>query len=147
MLQTTISALVNDVHITASLICLVTEFLGTPAPATTTKKKREGATAAGWGQQPTKNPSLYPLCASTVKEINRLYPAMDIIDFAKKMGIKYHLISVGGKGKCTNFGHLGRCLDTCPYKHVTCTIPDNCQRSIKEALEQGLAKLARNSSS
>ncbi len=72
---------------------------------------------------------------------------MDIVDFSKKTEIKYHHFMVKGKGECTNFGLLGRCVETCPYKHVTCTIPDNRQCSIKEAFKQGLAKLAKKLSS
>ncbi len=134
--------MVNDVHITSYLTCPVMEFPGTPAPATATRKKPDGATATGWGRQPTKNPSIPLLCASTVREFNQLYPVMDIIDCTKKKSIKYYHISVVGKGECTNFGLLGRCLEMCPYKYVMCTIPDDHQLLIKEALEQGLAKLA-----
>ncbi len=75
---------------------------------------------------------------------------MDIVEFSKKTDIKYHHFMVGAKGKreCTNFGLLGRCLETCPYKHVTSTIPDDRQSwAIKEALEQDLAKLAGKPSS
>ncbi len=68
---------------------------------------------------------------------------MDIVELAKKTDLKYHRIAVGEKGKCTNFVLLGRCVETCPNKHVTCTVPDNHQRLIKEALKQGLAKLAK----
>jgi hypothetical protein len=128
-------------------MCLVTEFLGTPAPATATGRKREGATTAGRGQQTTKNPSISQLCTSTVREFNQLYPAMDIIDFTKKTGIKYHCFTVGGKEECTNFGLLGSYLEKCSYKHATFTIPDDHQSSIKEALEQRLVKLAKKASS
>jgi hypothetical protein len=64
---------------------------------------------------------------------------MDIVDLSKKTDIKYHHFMVGGKGECTNFGLLGRCMETCPCKHVTSTVLDDSQCSIKEALEQGLA--------
>ncbi len=43
MLPTMVSALVNDVHITLYLTCLVMEFLGTPALATAAGKKQDGA--------------------------------------------------------------------------------------------------------
>ncbi len=71
---------------------------------------------------------------------------MNIVDFPMKTDIKYHHSMVGKKGECTNFGLLGRCVETCPYNHVTSTIPDGRQRSIKEAGGQGLAKLAKKSS-
>jgi hypothetical protein len=60
-LQATVSALVNDVHITSYLTCLVTKFLETPALATAAGKKQDSATAAGRGRQPTKNLSIPPL--------------------------------------------------------------------------------------
>jgi hypothetical protein len=87
-LQITVSMLVDEVHIALYLTCLVTEFLGTPALATAAGKKQDGATAAGWGRQPTKNLSIPHLCTSTVREFNRLYPWMDIVDFSKKVEIK-----------------------------------------------------------
>ncbi len=68
---------------------------------------------------------------------------MDIVDFSRKTDIKYHCFMVGGKKECANLGLLGRCVETCSYKHVTGTVPDDCQCSIKEALGQGLAKLAK----
>jgi hypothetical protein len=107
------------------------------------KKKQDGATAAERGRQPTKNLSIPPLCASTVRDFNRLYPAMDIVDLVKKADIKYNCFVVGGKGECTNFCLLGRCMETCPFKHVTCTVPDDRQHLIKEVFKQGLAKLAK----
>jgi hypothetical protein len=136
-------ALVNGAHITSYLTCLVTEFLGTPAPATMAGKKQDDATAAGRGRQPTKNPSIPSLCASMVREFNWLHPEMNVVEFSKT-DLKYHCSVVGGKGECTHFGLLGRCMEICPYKHETCTIPDDRQCSIKEALDQGLAKLAKN---
>jgi hypothetical protein len=50
MLQTTVSLLVDDVHITLYLTCLVMKFLGAPALATAAENKQNGATAIGQGR-------------------------------------------------------------------------------------------------
>ena len=82
------------------------------------------------------------MCATAVCEFNRLYPTLDISTFVRKTGVKYMDVKVGTKGDCTNFGLLGRCSETCPYRHRVVTVPDNRARAIKAALEEDLAKLA-----
>ncbi len=82
------------------------------------------------------------MCATAVCKFNRLYPTLDISTFVCKTGVKYMDVKVGTKGDCTNFGLLGRCLETCPYCHRVVTVPDNRTRAIKAALKEGLAKLA-----
>jgi hypothetical protein len=126
MLQTTISVLVDYVHSTSYLTCPVTEFLA-QAPATATRKKQDGATAPGRGSNPLR---ILPYLHSVPPQ-------------SENSNIKYNCFMVGGKGECTKFGFLGRCVEMCPCKHVTSTVPDYCQGAIKEALEQGLAKLAK----
>ncbi len=95
------------------------------------------------GCQPTKNTVIPPICASSVKELNRLYPWMNIMTFAQKSGVKYQDLAVGAKGDCTNFILLGRCPDeNCTYRHAVITVPDARQKEVKVALDKGLAALA-----
>ena len=49
---------------------------------------------------------------------------------------------IGHKGDCTNFALLGRCSESCPYKHVARPVADERARAVKEALELGLRKMA-----
>jgi hypothetical protein len=37
---------------------------------------------------------------------------------------------------------LGRCSETCRYRHKVVTVPDDRAQTIKAALEKGMAKLA-----
>jgi len=56
--------------------------------------------------------------------------------------VPYSRFVIGSKGNCTNFALLGRCSETCPYKHVARPLSDDKARSVKEALELGLRKMA-----
>ena len=53
------------------------------------KPKREAVSGGGHGKQATKNSSIPPLCATVVREFNRLHPTLDISTFVRKTGIKY----------------------------------------------------------
>jgi hypothetical protein len=53
---------------------------------------------------------------------------------------------VGSQSNCTNFGMLGRCSETCRYRHKVVTVPDDRALTIKATLEKGMAKLAAESS-
>ena len=91
-LRAAVDALVDDVHINTTLTCPVAEFLGTATPSLRLDKRDPNATgrpAGGFGKQPTKNPSIPPSCAQVVRELNSLYPSMDIIQFACRSGVKY----------------------------------------------------------
>ncbi len=144
-LQSTVRELVNKVDITTTLTCPVAEFLG-PEPSALgprQQEKRKARGGGGHGRQPTKNEVIPPICAPSVKELNWLYPLMNIMTFARKSGVKYQNLAVGEKGDCTNFGHLGRCPDkNCTFKHTVCTVPESQQKVIKAGLDQGLAALA-----
>ena len=144
-LQSAVRALVEEVDITTTLTCPVKEFLG-PEPSVLGPRQRErheGRGGGGLGRQPTKNTAIPPICASSVKELNRLYPLMNIMTFARKSGVKYQDLAVGAKGDCTNFILLGRCPDeNCTYRHSVITVPDARQKEVKAGLDKGLAALA-----
>jgi hypothetical protein len=144
-LRVTVDALVDDVHINMTLTCPVTKFLGTMPQSIKQDKRDPRATersAGGFGKQPTKNPSIPPSCAQVVRELNSLYPSMGISQFAHRSGVKYSQLQIGNKGDCTNFALLGRCSESCPYKHFTRPVADEKAQSVKEALELGLRKMA-----
>ena len=143
------AALEDDVHISTTLTCPVTEFLGTatiPPPKSDKQDPgaagRQAVTHATHGKQPTRNPTIPPICAPAVKELNRLYPSLDIGQFARKSGVAYSRLAIGLKGDCTNFALLGRCSELCPYKHIARPVPDAKAKSVKEALELGLKAMA-----
>ena len=145
-LRATVAALEDDVHISTTLTCPVTEFLGTAATPSL-KSDRHDPGAAGrhavtHGKQPTKNPSIPPICAPAVKELNRLYPSLDISQFSRKSGVAYSRFVIGNKGDCTNFALLGRCSEACPYRHIARPVADAKAKSVKEALELGLKAMA-----
>ncbi len=54
----------------------------------------------------------------------------------------YSWFVTGSKGNCTNFALLGRCLESCPYRHVARPLSDEKARLVKEALELELRKMA-----
>jgi hypothetical protein len=139
-----VQALVDDVHISTTLTFPVTEFLGTMTPSLKSDRRDPGATtrtAAGYGKQATKNPSIPPICAPVVRELNNLYPSL-ISQFLRRIGVPYSQFVIGSKGDCTKFALLGRCSETCPYKHVARPLSDDKARSVKEALELRLRKMA-----
>jgi hypothetical protein len=144
-LRATVQALEDVVHISTMLTCPVTEFLGTTTPSLKSDRRDPDTTtrtAVGYGKQATKNPSIPPICAPAVRELNNLYPSLDISQFSRRSGVPYSRFVIGSKGDCTNFALLGRCSETCPYKHVARSLPDEKARSVKEALELGLRKMA-----
>ncbi len=53
----------------------------------------------------------------------------------------YSQFQIGNKGDCTNFALLGRCSESCPYKHIAHLVTDEKAQSVKEALELGLKKM------
>ena len=99
-------------------------------------------TAVTHGKQPTKNPSIPPICAQVVKELNCLYPSLNISHFLRKSGVAYSRFVIGHNGDCTNFALLGRCSEACPYKHIARLVADAKAKSVKEALELGLKAMA-----
>ena len=139
-LQNTVEALMDDVHINTTLTCPVAEFLGSSMPAIKPDKQDPDGTgkpAGGHRWQPTRNPAIPPICAAAVREVNRLYPTMSVSDFSQKGGVKYSLLQAGFKGNCTNFALLGRCLESCPYKHIARPMPDKKARIVNEAFKLG----------
>jgi hypothetical protein len=71
---------------------------------------------------------------------------LDISSFVRKTGIPYSDVKVGGQGDCSSFALLGRCTETCRYRHKVVTVPDDRAQKIKAALEKGMAKLAAETS-
>ncbi len=101
-----------------------------------------GKAAITSAKQPTMNPSIPPICAPAVRELNNLYPLLDISQFSRRSGVPYSWFVIGSKGDCTNFALLGRCSESCPYKHVARPLADEKARSVKEALKLGLRRIA-----
>jgi len=144
-LRATVEALVDDVHIKTTLTCPVTKFLGMPTQSLKSDRRDPGGTgkaAVSGAKQPTKNPSIPPICAPAVRELNNLYPSLDISQFLRRSGVPYLRFVIGSKGDCTNFALLGRCSESCPYKHVPRPLADEKARSVKEVLELGLRRMA-----
>ena len=52
-------------------------------------------------------------------------------------------VRVGGKGDCSSFGLLERCVATCPYNHVVCTVPAERQTAISAAISKATATITR----
>ena len=121
-LRATVQALVDDIHISTMLTCPVTEFLGTTMPSLKSDRRDPGATtrtAAGYGKQATKNPSIPPICAPAVRELNNLYPSLDISQFLCRSGVPYS----GARATARTL----RCLADA-QKHVrTSMSPAHCQ--------------------
>jgi hypothetical protein len=144
-LRATVDALVDDVHISTTLTCLVTDFLGMPTQPLKSDRRDPGGTGkavTNGVKHPTKNPSIQPICAPAVRELNNLYPSLDISQFSRRSGVPYSRFVIGHKGDCTNFALLGRCSESCHYKHVARPVADEKARSVKEALELGLQRMA-----
>ncbi len=143
-LRATVDALVDDVHINTTLMCPVAKFLDAATPSLKHDKRDPGATgrpAGGFGKQPIKNPSVLPSYAQVVKELNSLYPSMDISTFLHRSGVAYLRFQIRNKGNCTNFALLGQCLESCPYKHIARPVADEKAQLVKEVLELGLRKI------
>lgn len=145
-LGNTVRDLVADINISGTITCPVAQFLG-PAPGAHKREAREAPRdkppgPAGHGKQATKNSAIPALCAMVVQKFNRLHPTLDISSFVRRAGLRYADVKVGGAGDCTSFGLLGRCTETCRYRHRVITVPDERANAIKAALERGMAKLA-----
>ena len=144
-LRATVEALVDDVHISTTLTCPVTNFLGMRTQSLKSDRWDPGGTgkaAASGAKQPTKNPSIPPICAPAVRELNNLYPSLILASFLRRSNVPYSRFVIGSKGDCTNFALLGRCSESCSYKHVAHPLADEKARSVKEALEIGLRRMA-----
>jgi hypothetical protein len=137
--------LVSDVNISVTITCPVSQFWGPPVGAQKREPRdapRDRTAGPVPAKQPTRNPAIPALCATVVQKFNRLHPSMDIASFVRKAGLRYADIKMGGPGDCTSFSLLGRCNESCKYKHRVITIPDERANAIKAAMEKGLAKLA-----
>jgi hypothetical protein len=91
-LRATVEALVDDFHISTTLTCLVTDFLGMQTHPLKSDRRDPGGTrkaAVSGAKQPTKNPSIPLICAPAVRELNNLYPLLDISQFSRRSGVPY----------------------------------------------------------
>jgi hypothetical protein len=148
-LDNTVRELIADINISTTITCPITNFLGTAVAAPKREAReapRNKPAGGGHGTQATKNSLIPAICAATVQKFNRLHPTMDISSFVRKSGIRYLDVKVGSQGDRTNFGLLDRCSETCRYRHKVVMVPDDRARTIKAALEKGMAKLAAESS-
>ena len=149
-LDHTVRELVADINISPTMTCPVNAFLGTPTTTPSAQKPRDAPrdkpTRGDHGKQATKNSSIPTICAATVQKFNRLHPTLDITSLVRKTGFPYSDFKVGGQGDCSSFALLGRCSETCRYRHRVVTVPDDRAHKIKAALEKGMAKLAAEAS-
>ena len=89
--------------------------------------------------QPTKNPTIPPLCVAAVNKLKSVHPGWTITKFAAECGITTHQFVVGDKGGCTNYQLLGICTNKrCIYKHVPCTPTDTKQKEVAGRRLEGL---------
>jgi hypothetical protein len=65
---------------------------------------------------------------------------MLIMDLMKKGGIRLSDVQVGGRGKCTKYGLLGKCPG-CRYSHVVCKVADERQVVIAKNMEKAMAAM------
>ncbi len=63
---------------------------------------------------------------------------MLIMDLVKKGGIRLSDVQVRGRGKCTNYGLLGKCPG-CRYSNVVCKVADERQVIIAKNMEKAMA--------
>ena len=90
--------------------------------------------------KPTVNSAIPPLCKAAVKKFTRQYPTMLIMDLVKKGGIRLSDVQVRGRGKCTNYGLLGKCPG-CRYSNVVCKVADERQVIIAKNMEKAMAAM------
>ena len=115
------------------------QFLTREAP-------RNKPPGGGHGKQATKKLSIPSICAATVQKFNRLHPTLNISSFVCKVGLQYSDVKVGSADDCTSFGLLGRCTETCRYRHRVVRVPDEHAQMIKTALERSMTKLVVDAS-
>jgi hypothetical protein len=123
------------------MTCPVAAFLG--AELSKPKAKAAGDARPAKGRQPTINLSIPPGCKKAVDAFNALYPTMPLSSMIKKGNITLREVTVGGKGDCSSFGLLGRCVATFPYNHVVCTLPVDRQATISAAITKAMTTITR----
>ena len=141
-LSGTVRRLADDCCIDVAMTCPVAAFLGAD-PSKPKAKAAGDARPAKGGRQPTFNPSIPPGCKKAVDAFNALYPTMPLSVMIKKGNISLRDVTVGGKGDCSSFGLLGRCVATCQYNHVACTVPADRQATISAAITKATATITR----
>jgi hypothetical protein len=143
VLGLTVRHLVNECSIKKMMMCLVVAFLGkdpdTP-PMAAASRQAKATTTTSRVAKPTVNSAIPPLCKAAVTKFTRQYPTMLIMDLMKKGDIRLSDVQVGGRGKCTNYGLLGKCPG-CRYSHVVCKVADKRQVIISKNMEKAMAAM------
>ncbi len=138
----TVRQLIDDCSIPSMMMCPVVAFLGTNPDAQTKPAvgPAQTRTQAGMGVKPSVNTAIPPLCQKTVAAFSQMYLRMTLVELCKQGGIKFLAVMVGRRGKCSNFGLLGRCPG-CTYAHVPCTVSEARQVKISKAMEHAMATM------
>ena len=136
----TVRHLVDDCAIQVMLTCPVAAFMGADS-----EQKPKGTarvrTPAG-GSKPSINTAIPPLCLKSVEKFNKLYPTLSVLDMVKKGGIKFGEVQIGGRGDCSNFNLLGRCLDpNCTYTHKSARVGEERQLAVAKKIDQAMTTM------
>jgi hypothetical protein len=79
---------------------------------------------------------------SCVANFVKLYPTLSVMDMVKKGGIKFGEVQIGGKGDCSTFNLLGKCLDpNCTYNHKPAKVGEERQVAVAKKTDQAMAKM------
>jgi hypothetical protein len=139
----TVRQLVDDYAIQLMLACPVATFMGADPDAPV----GQGAGPAcvhtpACNSKPSINPAISPLCQKTVANFVEPYPTLSVMDMVKKSGIKFGEVQIGGKGNCSSFNLLGKCLDpNCTYKHKPAKNGEERQVTVAKKIDQAMAKM------
>jgi hypothetical protein len=139
-LAAVVCRLVDDCCIDTTLTCPVGAFLGVEP------NKARGTTpgqAKPARMKPSVNPAIPAGCKKAVDAFNALYPTMPLMDLIKRGGITFGAVKVGGKGDCTSFGLLGRCVAGCSYNHIVCAPAPERQAAISKSIDAAVATIKR----
>jgi hypothetical protein len=126
---------VDNCAIQLMLTCPVAAFMGADVEA---KAGKAGTTARGrtpaGGIKPSINPAIPPFFLKSVEKFTKLYPTLSVLDMVKKGGLKFGDVQIGGKGDCSNFNLLGKCIDpACTYNHKPAKVgEDRRERLIRQ---------------
>jgi hypothetical protein len=139
----TVRHLVNKCSIQKMMTCPVVAFLGKDPdapPMVAASRQAKATTTTSRVAKPTVNSAILPPCKAVVTKFTRQYPTMLIMDLVKKGGIRLSDVQVGGRGKCTNYGLLGKCPG-CRYSHVVCKVVDERQVIIAKNMKKAMATM------
>ncbi len=135
--------LVDECSIQKMMTCPVVVFLGKDPdapPMAAASRQAKATTTTSRVAKPMVNSAILPPCKAVVKKFTRQYLTMLIMDLVKKGGIRLSDVQVGVRGKCTNYGLLGKCPG-CRYSHVVCKVTDERQVIIAKNMEKAMAAM------